>query len=149
MRFVNKQLTEEDKKFISSFKFHQPIGRRNELARIPRNWAVDKEKNYYLICLGGQGELFDEEYPPNYYKLVINTDVIDIEARYKTTGNRKTGIKITWEVGNIVVNARKTDVDIKQIVMSAFESYGNIHFRGHIISTDFVNISEPYYMKGK
>ena len=149
MAFVNEKLTDKDKEFIASFKFHDPLGSIGDLARIPRNWAVDKENNYYLICLGGQGELFDREYPPNYYKLIINKDVIDVEARYKTTGNRKTGIKITWKIERLVVDARKTDVDIKQIVMSAFESYGNIHFGGHIISTDFINISEPYYMKGK
>ena len=66
MAFVNAYLTDEDKKFISSFEFHNPIGRINELARIPEKWSIDKENNYYLICLGGQGEL-DSEYPPNYY----------------------------------------------------------------------------------
>ena len=148
MAFVNEKLTEKDKEFIASFKFHDPLGSIDDLARIPRNWAVDKENNYYLICLGGQGEL-DKEYPPNYYKLIVNGNVVDIKARYQTVGNGKTGIKITWEIEGIVVNSKKTDVEIQQIAMSALESYGNIHFGGHIISTDFVNISEPYYMKGK
>ncbi|MBQ8435370.1 MAG: hypothetical protein IJX24_05120 [Oscillospiraceae bacterium] len=146
MPFVNEKLTEKDKKFIASFKFHNPIGRLNELASLPEEWSIDKDNNYFLICLGGQGEL-DKEYPPNYYKLIINTEVVDIKARYKTEGNGITGIKITWEIESIVADARKTDADIKQIVMSAFESYGNIHFGGHIIKTEFDSIAEPFYLR--
>ena len=147
MAFVNAYLTDEDKKFISSFEFHNPIGRINELARIPEKWSIDKENNYYLICLGGQGEL-DSEYPPNYYKLIVNTDVIDIKARYKTVGNGKTGIKITWKIESIV-NSKNTDIDIQQIAKLALESYGNIHFGGHIICSEFMRLPIPHYLKGE
>ena len=75
MAFVNAYLTEEDKKFIASFKFHNPIGRLNELAPLPEEWSIDKENKYYLICLGGQGEL-DSEF-----------DVVDIKDRYQNVGN--------------------------------------------------------------
>lgn len=146
MAFVNEKLTDKDKEFISSFKFHNPIGRLNELAPIPEEWSIDRENKYYLICLGGQGEL-DNEYPPNYYKLIVNTDVVDIKARYKTVGYGKTGIKITWEIESIVVNSKKTDFDIQQIAMSALESYGNIHFGGHITKTEFDSIAEPFYLR--
>jgi hypothetical protein len=148
MAFVNEKLTDEDKKFISSFEFHNPIGRINELARIPEKWSIDRENNYYLICLGGRGEL-DSEYPPNYYKLIVNTDVIDIKARYKTVGNGKTGIKITWKIESIVVNLKNTDIDIQQIAKLALESYGNIHFGGHIICSEFMRLPIPHYLKGE
>ncbi len=146
MAFINEKLTEKDKEFIASFKFHNPIGRLNELACLPEEWSIDKENNYYLICLGGKGEL-DKEYPPNYYKLIINTSVVDIKARYQTVGNGKTGIKITWEIESIVANSKKTDIDIKRIAMSALESYGNIHFGGHITKTEFDSIAEPFNLR--
>ncbi len=148
MAFINEKLTEKDKEFIASFKFHNPIGRLNELAHLPEEWSIDKEHNYYLICLGGQGEL-DKEYPPNYYKLIVNGNVVDIKARYQTVGNGKTGIKITWEIEGIVVNLKRTDVDIQKIAMSALESYGNIHFGGHIIYSEFINVSAPHYVQGE
>ena len=148
MAFVNAYLTEEDKKFIASFKFHNPIGRLNELAALPEEGSIDKENKYYLICLGGQGEL-DSEYPPNYYKLIVNIDVVDIKARYQTVGNGKIGIKITWKIESIVVNSKKTDVDIQQIAMLALKSYGNIHFGGHIICSEFMSIPVPHYLKGE
>ena len=61
MAFVNEKLTEKDKEFVASFKFRKPIGRKNELARLPENWSADRNNSYYLICLGGQGYTFNEE----------------------------------------------------------------------------------------
>ncbi len=49
MAFVNEKLTEKDKEFIASFKFHNPIGKLNELAYIPEEWSIDKEHNYYIM----------------------------------------------------------------------------------------------------
>jgi len=80
-----------------------------------------------------------------YYNLIVNNNVVDIKARYHTVGNGRTGIKITWDIECIIINSKKTGVYIKQVAISALESYGNIHFGGHIISTDFANISDPYY----
>ena len=48
MAFVNAYLTEEDKKFIASFKFHNPIGRLNELAPLPEEWSIDRRINTTL-----------------------------------------------------------------------------------------------------
>ena len=71
MAFINEKLTEKDKEFIASFKFHNPIGRLNELAHLPEEWSIDKEHNYYLICLGGQGELdIDKLFIINIVKLL-------------------------------------------------------------------------------
>ena len=101
MAFINEKLTEKDKEFIASFKFYKPIGRKDELATIPENWSIDKENNYYLICLGGQGRLFDEEYPPNYYRLIVDDNFIEIEARFKSKGNYSTGVELLWKIQTI------------------------------------------------
>ena len=150
MAFVNEKLTDKDKEFIASFKFHNPIGRLNELASLPEEWSIDKENNYYLICLGGQGRLFEEEYPPNYYYLIINNNCIKIEARFKCKGNYSTGVKILWKIQGIYVPHSLNYISpekLKGIVIEAFTCYGNIHKNGHITKTVFDSIAKPFYLK--
>lgn len=150
MAFVNEKLTEKDKEFIASFKFHTPIGRLNELASLPEEWSIDKENKYYLICLGGQGRLFDEEYPPNYYHLIINNNSIEVEARFKCKGNYSTGVEILWKIQGISVPHSLNYISsekLKDIVREAFTCYGNIHKNGHITKTEFDSIAKPFYLK--
>ena len=150
MAFVNEKLTDNDKEFISSFKFHNPIGRLNELAPLPEEWSIDKKNNYYLICLGGQGRLFDEEYPPNYYHLIIDNKSVEVEARFKCKGNYFTGVEILWKVQRIYVPHSLNYISsekIKDIVREALTCYGNIHKNGHITKTEFDSIAEPFYLR--
>lgn len=150
MAFVNEKLTDKDKEFISSFKFHDPIGRSNELAYLPEEWSIDKENNYCLVCLGGQGRLFDEEYPPNYYRLIIDNNSIEIEARFKCKGNYSTGVEILWKIQGVYVPHTLNYISPKKlndIIRDAFICYGNIHKNGHITKTGFDSIAKPFYLK--
>ncbi|MGN0630504.1 MAG: hypothetical protein ACI4JN_04165 [Ruminococcus sp.] len=150
MAFVNEKLTDKDKEYISSFKFHNPIGRLNELAPIPEEWSIDRENKYYLICLGGQGRLFDEEYPPNYYHLIIDNKSIEIEARFKCKGNYSTGVELLWKIQGIYVPHSLSYIlpkKIINIVREAFICYGNVHKNGHVIKTEFDSIAEPFYLR--
>ncbi len=74
MAFVNEELTKQDKAFIASFKFTRPIGQIHDFAEIPSSWTVDRERNMFLICLGGQGYRYSEECPPDYYHLSFSID---------------------------------------------------------------------------
>lgn len=148
MAFVNEKLTEKDKEFVASFKFRKPIGRKNELARLPENWSADRNNSYYLICLGGQGYTFNEEYPPYYYRLIIDNSVVEIEARFESSGDYNSGVKMIWRVQRIVVSnsLKKLPKEILfTIIKNAFISYGNIHKNGHVVSTDIIEMSTPFY----
>lgn len=147
MSFINESLTESDKRFIESFKFRQPLW-RDKLADNPEDWSVDKERKFFLICLGGQGELFDREYPPNYYRLIIDNKVIKIEAYFKSEGNHSTGVKMTWRIESIIapkVLKNKYQETLVEIIKEAFTCYGNIHKNGHVIYTTFNKIASPFY----
>ena len=61
-------------------------------------WVADKEREIYLICLCGQGDTFDQERPPYYYRLIIQGIPIEIWARYEWTGTSKTGFDYRWEI---------------------------------------------------
>lgn len=150
MAFVNEKLTDKDKEFISSLKFHNPIGRLNELAPIPEEWSIDRENKYYLICLGGQGRLFDEEYSPNYYRLIIDNKSIEIEARYKSKGNYSTGVELLWKIQGIYVPRSLSYISPEKlidIVREAFVCCGNVHKNGHVTKTEFDSIAEPFYLR--
>jgi len=149
MAFVNEKLTDKDKEFIASFKFHNPIGRLNELAYLPEEWSIDKENDYYLICLGGQGRLFDEEYPPNYYRLIVDNNFIEIEARFKSKGNYSTGVELLWKIQTISVPKALKHIPqetLVEIIKNAFICYGNIHKNGNVVKTEFDSITTPFYL---
>jgi hypothetical protein len=152
MAFVNEKLTEKDKEFIALFEFHKPIGRTNELARLPENWATDREKGYFLICLGGQGYTFDEEHPPYYYRLIIDNAVVKIEARFRSKGDYNTGVKVEWRIESIDVpkslNNLPSEV-LLNIINDAFISYSNIHKNGHVESTSFDKVCMPIYLNDR
>lgn len=151
MAFVNEKLTEKDKEFIASFNFIQPIGGQGKtLADIPIKWAADREKGYFLICLGGQGHSFDEERPPNYYRLIIDNVDVRIMARFRSDGDYNTGVKLEWRIQDIVVPKSLKHLSqemLLNIINDAFTSYGNIHKNGHVISTIFDEMGIPFYLK--
>ncbi len=53
MAFIEEKiLEEEDKKVVDSFNFIDPL--RNEPSN-PRYWIVDRERNAFLVAIGGGG----------------------------------------------------------------------------------------------
>lgn len=140
MAFICENLTDDDKRFIEEFQFHMPIGDVKSLVRMPEKWVSDREKGYFLICLAGRGYVFNQEYPPYYYRLIVDKQVIEIVARYQSEGDYDSGIKMTWRLESIFVphslNYIKEDL-ILDIVKSAIAAYGNVHKNGHVISTNF------------
>lgn len=148
MNFLYKNLTEEDEKFIESFKFHMPIGRRDELAPIPIQWVVDKERECYLICLAGQGDTFDIGYPPYYYRLILGKSVVKITARYESQGDFNTGVLLKWRIDSIIVPRVLRNImrdELLIIIQEAFIVFGNIHECGHVVGTVFDRICMPVY----
>lgn len=148
MGFICERLSEEDGKYIQSFQFCNPLGRMNELCSIPRNWAVDREKKYYLICLGGQGFTYKEEYPPYYYRLIIQDVAIKIEARFESAGDGTSGVRMIWRINSIDVPRSLESIsqeNVLSIVKEALTAYSHIHKGDNIIVIDFSRVATPYY----
>ncbi len=151
MSFVCERLNEEDKEYIQSFQFQDPFGRRGELNRIPRYWAVDRERKYYLICLGGQGYTLSEEYPPYYYRLIIDNIAINIEARFKSEGDGTKGVTMMWQINSIAVPNFLEYIsreELISIVKEAFTTYSNNHKGDNILAITFANVAVPHYYVG-
>ncbi len=93
--------------------------------------------------------MFDEEYPPNYYRLIVNDNFIEIEARFKSKGNYSTGVELLWKIQTIKVpNALKhiSQETLVEIIKNAFICYGNIHKNGNVVKTEFDSIATPFYL---
>ena len=149
MAYVEEKLTEQDKEFIARFQFKAPFGLGSGLAKTPSEWAADKERKYYLICLGGQGwRSYDtDEYPPNYYKLIMGNKVVEIAARICHEGTIKTGVTVYWKLEGIYVD-KTIDLqkeELLKIVEEAFVFYANIHYNGHVVKVCMDYVAEPYY----
>ena len=149
MAFVREELTEQDEKFIAGFQFEDPfnVGR---LARMPSEWVADHERGYYLICLGGQGgwSYDTNEYPPDYYRLILKNKVVEVEARIRHEGTIKTGITVYWKLESIYVD-ETIDLqkeELLEIVERAFISYSDLEYNGHVNKVHMDYVAEPYYM---
>ncbi|GHU52910.1 hypothetical protein AGMMS49975_09750 [Clostridia bacterium] len=145
MAFVNEELNEQDKAFIASFNFIQPIGTKNP-ADIPENWISDRENEIFLICLGGQGYAFNKEFPPDFWRLIWKGFPIKIETFNSATGNNTIGIKSIWNIDQIAV-PRALNIESKllvETVKDAFDTYERRRNR-NIISVEFVKIATPCF----
>lgn len=152
MAFKNERLTEQDKEFIASFKFTRPLGQINELAEIPERWTADRERNIFLICLGGQGRRYSEEYPPNYYHLIIGNAVISIEAMFQEVGSNAQGLKVTWKILIIDVSKELSYLKSEEIIKIIKEvfvkrSYSGYSTDNNVLSVKFDFIANPIFKK--
>lgn len=101
MAFVYEKLTEQDKEFLASFKLPNPLS-NSRMANIPREWVADRDRGLFLVCVGGQGFLFSEEYPPTFYYLIWEGQLIRMQAYYNEIGNMQEKRRIIYKVHRIL-----------------------------------------------
>lgn len=139
MAFVNERLDEKDIKLFKSLNLKNPWGAGSVI--IPREMSVDRDNNYYLFCLGGQGHTLNQEYPPYYYVLLVDNTVITITARYQCEGNVTEGFEFTWCFEGIYIPQKLNNQEkIISIIKGAFISFANIHYNGHVKKINIGNI---------
>jgi len=153
MAFVIEKLEEKDVEYVKSFGFRHPLSERDE-AIIPKTWVTDRENNCYLICLAAGGDSrYDYdigEYPPSYYRLIVDGVVIEIEARYKWEGDGTTGIKMWWKIFSITVLSKinMSVEEIKQLIKQSFETESKRLFKNHLQEVYFDLIGNPIFLDG-
>ena len=142
---------EKEKEYIKSFGFVNPLSDKCEV-NLPTRWVTEQKNNYHLLCLGaGGGVHYDsDEYPPSYYKLILDKGIIDIQAKYKWEGTGTTGIKVWWKINRINVDNSITIAreQIKQIVKEFFETESQAIFCRNLQKVYFDLIVEPIFLNG-
>ena len=147
MAFVIEELTEQDEEFIAGFQFKAPLG--GGMADISSKWAADRARGYYLVSLGGFGwRSYDTtEYPPSYYRLILENKVMEIAARFYHEGTSKTGVIMHWKLESIYVDETINIPEKKllEIVHEAFVSYAKRFYSGHVIKVCMEYVANPIY----
>jgi hypothetical protein len=132
MGFVNENIdTPERIREFDSLNLVSPV-----TAKPPKRsrWAVDRERGFYLVRLGGG---FSEI--PDIYALVVPGGVIRIEGHESGSGNPLAGgVRVVWNVTSVQIPralASKAD-ELMGVVREALEARGSYFKPGRAQSVD-------------
>lgn len=148
MAFVYEKLTEKDKEYVASFQLPFPLS-HSMLASIHREWVADRKRGLFFIGVGGQGFLNSEEYPPSFYYLIWDGQLIRMQAYYARSGNMKEIKKYTFKVHRIL--APLTLKDKSQVLIETIKEAITEECRGtdkYFGSIEFVEFHKPFFMEG-
>ena len=116
MAFKKEEIiSERDRTYFNTFQFINPIG--GKLLH-SKQWIIDREKNMFLLGLGGQGLSGTEI--PMFYAFAIEKEVIAMETFTKFTGDN-----FTEEGGDIWLSVTKLSIP-ECITISINEIVDNI-----------------------
>ena len=125
MAFVNEAIPEQDKQKVNSLINYQSISAidsRVHQFRCPSWWTVDRERDIYLVDLGGGGGPDDIGRMP-YAILVIDGQVVLFNVVLKGAGNSTIGLRWHKDVYNLNIpqffESRREE--IKQLIRDALK----------------------------
>jgi len=115
MAFVDEDITsEEDIALFNSFNFKYPV---NKTPFRPTSWVNDRERNAFLVWMGGGA--FEI---PHFYAFVWNNNVIIFSLDLHINHNPKTGeVERKWEIINLFApkNLEKYNEEIISMIKEA------------------------------
>lgn len=132
MGFVNESIdTPERIREFDSLNLISPVGRKPTKRW---RWAVDRERGFYLVGLGGgYSEI------PQLYALVVPGGVIRIEGHESGSGRPSAGtVRVSWNVTSVQIPralAPKADA-LMGVVREALEARGSYFEPGRAQSVD-------------
>lgn len=155
MAFKNEKISEQDREWVSKLVNYESIRAISKwvhrFERISSIWTVDRDRDAYLILLGGGGMPDDVGRLP-YAVLVLDGELVVFNVVRKGVGNNTTGRRTVFEVSNVIVpsglNVRYTEV--QRLIKDALEENNlgdpfandgtvaspNMIARSHVLSFD-------------
>lgn len=105
MSFVYEVVTEKDMEFLESMRLKNCWGSGLLLISEYTKWCADREKDVYLVAIGGgyHGEV------PYFYDLWWKGNIIRIEAECGGKGDYETGVDIIWFINRVPIPAKIWD----------------------------------------
>ncbi|MDZ4074618.1 MAG: hypothetical protein U1E04_07695 [Hylemonella sp.] len=125
--FVNELVPEEQKTKFDPKVFHSPWTPRRPIE--PYRWVIDRERDIFMVRLGGDGSSGDPSNPitKTYLALVMRGEVIKFDAAFKEAGNWKEGIfGADWEVTDVYLPPSLADSrdTVLELIKEALEAFG-------------------------
>lgn len=158
MGFIEREITEEDKKWLEQFHIPYPFSNRFD----PDYGEIlieDKENEAVLISLGGQGYMeqetdFYSDLPRVLY-LIWNGYCLYIECHHEiyemAENSEKYGVKYAVDkIANRADQYPERDIDlmkktIKELLKEALLVY-KIYFNDSFEKVEFLKMAEPRYL---
>ncbi|MBK6639341.1 MAG: hypothetical protein IPH08_00100 [Rhodocyclaceae bacterium] len=125
MAFVNEKISEQDWEWVAklvNYECIKAISRWIHKFHIPSFWTVDRERNAFLIQLGGGGSPDDIGRMP-YAVLILDGQVIVFNVVRRGTGDGTVGRHVIDEVHELIVPSvlELRREGIKQLLREALE----------------------------
>lgn len=144
MAFVYEKIPETDREWFSSFNLKNPITKETLNSR---RWTIDRERNSFLVGLGGQG-IYGSEIPM-FYALIWNKRVIMLETFSKAIGNNSSGMEFFWKITKIKApeSLLKDKDEMMNMIQEAFIAYDTSDKKGCLTKVNFDFIATPWFFK--
>ncbi|CAH1204396.1 hypothetical protein PAECIP111893_02242 [Paenibacillus plantiphilus] len=145
MAFVYEKISEADQGRFQSFNLRSPFnGRPLET----RKWIVDRERDAYLVSMGGQGT-YDSEIPM-FHALIWNGNTINIDSFTTGTGDVSIGIEKFWKITRIEapVDVREKEDELLDLIKDAFDAKGFAGSKDCVVNVHFDFIAAPEFRLG-
>lgn len=144
MAFVNEIISEADQEKLKAFTFKNPV---TNIAITPKKWTINRERDAFLIGLGGQGTYNSEI--PMFYALVWKNKVISLATYKKGVGNYRDGAELWWKITGISVpeSLKPYKDEIIELIKEAIDAHGSFYKRDHVIRVNFDLIEWPVFFK--
>lgn len=145
MAFVNEKIVGADREILNSFNLKSPFTNKPLESR---EWTIDRERDVFLVGLGGQGTYNSEI--PMYYALVWKKGTIIMETFSEGIGSFTTGTEMHQKITKIEApESLLTDKDeMLQIIKEAFDGKGVAGRRDCVTNVIFDFIAESKFIRG-
>ena len=144
MAFVNELITEvKDKVLFDSFNFKNPLS--DKPLRYWK-WTIDRERDAFVVGLGGQGYYNSEI--PMFYALVLGKNLILLETYSEEHGMYNSGVDVRWKISKITApeTLKQDQQIIMDLIKDAFDAMGAGR-RDCVKSVNFDYMATPSYVK--
>ena len=131
MTFVNEAISGADKRKYDAFDFKSPFNGEPVPAW---KWTIDRERDVFLVPLGGQGG--EQSEIPAFFALVWNGEVIRFDAFTRGRGDGQTGVEKWWNIFDIRIpqNLEPKREEIIKLIKEAIDASGSGYRRDHVKS---------------
>jgi hypothetical protein len=145
MAFVNEEISEKDKEYFNSFNLKSPFTRNEPIE--PWKWIIDRERDAFLVALGGQG--YYESEIPRFYALIWKKNIIKIETFRNGIGSFSTGVEIWWKITKIEAPECmiEDNTEMVELIKEALDAEGSGGRRDCVTRVNFDYIAEPRYIR--
>lgn len=146
MAFVNEPLSEEQKSTFDIDVFGDPRLIFNKRLNFYR-WVVDRERDIFMVCIGGGGPEGggNAPYAPYYMVLSLKGHLIKFVNRYRAEGEGRIGgekmsLFVTVEIAEIPAALESERNSILQLIREAIDAAGSSSYNRDCFVTVDVSI---------